>query len=154
MRTASGAGGAADVRGPDSGLGAGYRRQRWKSRHEVALIVGAGPGLGFALARRFARAEMNVALAARHSDKLQAMAAECCGIAHSARAYACDATLESDVDTLMRQVAAELGEPHLVVYNAGAFAPGSIVETSVEEFERCWRVAVSAAFSSGAPRRG
>ncbi len=120
-----------------------------EKRHEVALIVGAGPGLGFALARRFARAEMNVALAARHADKLQAMAAECCGIAHSARAYACDATLESDVDALMRQVAAELGEPHLVVYNAGAFAPGSIVETSVEEFERCWRVGCLGGFLVG-----
>jgi len=90
-----------------------------EQRHEVAMIVGAGPGLGFALARRFARAEMSVAMAARHGERLEAMAAECCGIAHGARAYTCDATVEGDVARLFEQVTADLGDPGVVVYNAG-----------------------------------
>jgi NAD(P)-dependent dehydrogenase (short-subunit alcohol dehydrogenase family) len=49
---------------------------------EVALIAGAGPGLGFSLARRFARAEMNVAIAARSAERLQTLAAGCSGITH------------------------------------------------------------------------
>jgi NAD(P)-dependent dehydrogenase (short-subunit alcohol dehydrogenase family) len=117
--------------------------------HEVAMIVGAGPGLGFALARRFGRGEMNVALAARDSEKLGAMAAECSGIAHSARAYRCDATVESDVEALFEQVASELGPPSLVVYNAGAFVPGSILDTTAQEFERCWRIGCLGGFLVG-----
>ena len=120
-----------------------------EKRHEVALIVGVGPGLGFALARRFARAEMNVAIAGRRAEKLETMAAECCGIAHGARAYTCDATVERDVESLFRQVSSDLGEPHLVVYNAGAFVPQGILDTSLEEFERCWRVGCLGGFLVG-----
>lgn len=107
--------------------------------HEVAVIVGAGPGLGCALSRRFAKAEMHVALAARDADRLETIALECSGISHCGRAFACDATDESQVEALFRQVAAELGEPDLVIYNAGAFVKRGILETTAEEFERCWR---------------
>ncbi len=118
-------------------------------RNEVAVIVGAGPGLGCALGRRFARAEMHVALAARDAEKLDTLAFECSGIGHRGRAYACDATQEAAVEELFGRVASELGEPDLVVYNAGAFVPRGIVETSAEEFERCWRVGCLGGFLVG-----
>src|SRR5258706_4377311 len=107
---------------------------------EVALIVGVGPGLGASLAARFAKAEMHVALAARNVDRIAGIAADCCGIVHGARAYRVDATDEQSVENLFEQVIADLGAPKVVVYNAGAFVRKGIVETSVEEFERCWRV--------------
>jgi NAD(P)-dependent dehydrogenase (short-subunit alcohol dehydrogenase family) len=116
---------------------------------EVALIVGAGPGLGFSLARRFARAEMNVAIAARSAERLQALAAGCSGITHQCRAYVCDAIDEGEVETLFRQVDAELGEPNLVVYNAGAFVRKSVLDTTAKEFEHCWRVGCLGGFLVG-----
>lgn len=116
---------------------------------EVAVVVGVGPGLGFSLARRFCRAEMHVAMVARNAGKLDTMALECSGIAHQGRAYACDASDEAQVDDLFRQVCADLGEPNLVVYNAGAFVPSSILDTSAEEFERCWRVGCYGGFLVG-----
>ncbi|HSD61478.1 MAG TPA: SDR family NAD(P)-dependent oxidoreductase [Burkholderiales bacterium] len=118
-------------------------------RNEVAVIVGAGPGLGCALGRRFSRAEMHVALAARDAAKLETLAFECSGIGHRGRAYACDATEEGAVEELFRRVASELGEPDLVVYNAGAFVPRSVLETSAAEFERCWRVGCLGGFLVG-----
>ncbi len=118
-------------------------------RNEVAVIVGAGPGLGCALARRFARAEMHVAMAARHGEKLDAFAAECSGIHHHARAFSCDATDDQSVDGLFRHVESEFGTPDLVVYNAGAFVQKGILETSREEFERCWRVGCLGGFLVG-----
>ena len=116
---------------------------------QVAVIVGVGPGLGCALAQRFGKARMDVALASRHPGRLDALAAECSGIVHGARAYPCDATREDSVANLFRQVRAELGEPDVVVYNAGAFVPRSILETSAEEFEACWKVGCLGGFLVG-----
>ena len=107
---------------------------------KLAMIVGAGPGLGWAIARRFCKAEMNVALAARDAARLEPLIMECSGIGHGARAYACDASDEAAVDRLFHDATADFGPPDVVVYNAGAFVRRSILETSVEEFERCWRI--------------
>ncbi len=115
-------------------------------RPEVAIVIGAGPGLGSALARRFARAGMQVAVARRNADKLATLTRELGGNAH---AYACDATDESAVRQLFASVAANLGVPTLAVFNAGAFVRKGVLDTSVEEFERCWRVACLGGFLVG-----
>lgn len=106
---------------------------------KVAVVVGVGPGLGCALAQRFAHAEMHVALVARDTKRIEGFAAGCTGVHHDGRAYACDATDEEAVEALFRSVRAELGEPDVVVYNASSFAWSSILETSREDFEQCWR---------------
>ena len=49
------------------------------SDRQVAVIVGVGPGLGFALVRRFARAGMAVALAARSRERLEQLLASGAG---------------------------------------------------------------------------
>lgn len=114
--------------------------------HETALIVGAGPGLGSALARRFAGAGMRVALARRRADALEPLVAE---LGSGARAYGCDATDEAAVRQLFSAVTRDLGAPRLVVHNAGAFARRGILETSAEEFERCWRTMCLGGFLVG-----
>lgn len=118
-------------------------------QHQVALIVGAGQGLGYALGRRFACAEMHVALAARNADRIDTLAIQCSGNLHHGRAYTCDASRDHDVDELFRAVARDLGEPDLVVYNAGAFVPHGLLETSTAEFEQCWRVGCLGGFLVG-----
>ena len=108
------------------------------SDREVAVIVGVGPGLGMALVRRFARAGMAVALAARSKERLeQLLAGE--PVEH-AKAYACDATDKAAVDRLFAEVEQDLGAPEVVVFNAGAFRPGGILEIEPGEFEQCWRI--------------
>jgi NAD(P)-dependent dehydrogenase (short-subunit alcohol dehydrogenase family) len=102
---------------------------------EVALVVGVGPGLGAALARRFAQGGLAVAMAARNPDKLDALAREVGG-----RAYACDAADAASVDRLFEQVERDRGAPTVAIYNAGAYAPGAVVDIQAAEFERCWRI--------------
>ena len=118
-------------------------------QRKLALIVGAGPGLGRALARRFGAAEMNVALAARNLERLENLSVECAGIGRGARAYRCDAAREEGVQALFRAVRSDYGCPDVVVYNAGAFVARGIVETSAEEFERCWRAGCLGGFLVG-----
>lgn len=113
---------------------------------ETAVVVGTGPGLGTALARRFVRHGMNVAMAARDPGKLQELVAE---LGSNARAYACDAADERAVKKLFVDVASDWSTPHLVVFNAGAFVRKGILDTTAEEFERCWRVACFGGFLVG-----
>lgn len=81
--------------------------------NEKALIIGTGPGLSASLARLFAKEGMQVAVAARNTDKLGGLVAEIGGTA-----YACDASDPASVDTLFADVTGAMGEPDIVVYNA------------------------------------
>jgi NAD(P)-dependent dehydrogenase (short-subunit alcohol dehydrogenase family) len=105
-----------------------------KSDKPVALVVGVGPGLGAALARRFAREGMAVAMAARKADKLASLVKETGG-----KAYGCDATVETAVDDLFAAVERDLGRPQLVVFNAGGYIRKPIAELTVADVEATWR---------------
>jgi NAD(P)-dependent dehydrogenase (short-subunit alcohol dehydrogenase family) len=111
---------------------------------KVAAVVGAGPGLGAALARRFADGGYRVAVARRQTDDITGLAEEIGG-----KAYACDAADHTSVTALFDGVAADLGTPTLVSYNAGAYSPGSVLEITAEEFERCWRIGCLGGFNVG-----
>ena len=52
--------------------------------YRTALIVGAGPGLGAALARRFAREGLQIGVCARDTARLSALATETRGVAFAA----------------------------------------------------------------------
>ncbi len=95
---------------------------------ETLLIVGVGEGLSASLARLAASHNMRVALAARRPDKLADIVASA-----RARAYRCDASVPPEVDRLFEQVAAELGEPDWVVYNASQRARGPLTDLDREE---------------------
>ncbi len=111
---------------------------------KVAVVVGAGPGLGAALARRFAAGGMKVAVARRLADAAAGLAEEIGG-----RAYACDGTDRAQVDALFAGVTRDLGTPSLVSYNAGAYSPGGILEIDPEDFEACWRTGCLGGFNVG-----
>ena len=95
---------------------------------ETALIVGAGNGLSAALARRFAKEGMQVALAARHPEKLAALVAET-----KARVFRCDASAPAEVAALFTAFAGEIGEPDIVVYNPSYRARGAIEDLDPDE---------------------
>ncbi|MFN0042801.1 MAG: SDR family NAD(P)-dependent oxidoreductase, partial [Alphaproteobacteria bacterium] len=71
------------------------------TKTETALIVGAGPGLGGAIARRCAKEGMTVAVSSRNKAKIE-------GVARTvgARAFACDATDPAAVAALFENVKA------------------------------------------------
>ena len=98
---------------------------------ELALIVGAGPGLSASLARLCARKGMRVALAARKIGKLSALAEEA-----GASVHACDASRREDVDALFDAVLDAEGVPDLVVYNPSARVRGAVADLDPEAVER------------------
>jgi NAD(P)-dependent dehydrogenase (short-subunit alcohol dehydrogenase family) len=109
---------------------------------EVAVVVGVGPGLGEALALRFAEAGMSVAAVSR---KGLAPAGE----QRRIHGYAADATDAGQVETTFARIVAELGPPDLVVFNVGTWDRVGILDISDELFERAWRTGCFAGFVVG-----
>ncbi len=112
----------------------------------VAAILGVGPGLGAAVARRFAREGFAVGLMARREENLSGVREEVEAAGGTAFAAEADATDASSVASAFDRVRNELGEPEVFVYNAGAFQMGGILELSPEQFDDCFRVNCSGAF--------
>jgi len=95
---------------------------------QIALIVGSGPGLSASLARLFRKEGMNVALAARNTEKLDGLVKEIGG-----RAYGCDASSPTDVKKLFQAMSQDIGDPNLVVYNASGRVRGPVTELDPED---------------------
>lgn len=119
------------------------------AEHGVALIVGAGPGLGSALAHRFAREGMDVAVVARDGRRLDELIAELQGYGVTTRAYACDVTEERAAAAMVRDVCSELGVPRLAVYCIEHYSPGHVVDIETQAFVECWQVNCLGAFLVG-----
>ena len=111
---------------------------------ELALIVGAGPGLSASLARLCAREGMRVALAARNVAKLSTLVEET-----GASVRACDASRREDVDALFDAVLDAEGVPDLVVYNPSARVRGAVADLDPEAVERAIAVTAYGGFLVG-----
>ena len=105
---------------------------------ETAIVFGVGPGLGWALARRFAAENIEVAAVARDEAKLNSLI-QSAG-RHDIRPYAADVSSGDDVLRVFDGVDRDLGEPDLVVFNAGAFQKANVLDIDPADFERCWRI--------------
>lgn len=102
----------------------------------VCAIVGAGPGNGAALARRFAEGGYRIALLARDADKLAALVGDIPG----ARWFACDATDPVALKVALAQVATEMGPIDVLIYNAGKGVWGDALSIDEAAFEGAWRL--------------
>ena len=113
-------------------------------RAETALIVGAGSGLSASLARLLAKEGFHVALAARSTGKLSALAAQT-----DALVLECDAAEGAQVEGAFAAVEGKWGVPELVVYNAGYRTRGPVAELDPKEVERTLAVCAFAGFLVG-----
>ncbi|WP_206171162.1 SDR family oxidoreductase [Trinickia terrae] len=102
----------------------------------VAVVAGAGPGNGQALAKRFAEAGYAVALLARDRTSVTALA----GAIPNARGYACDLGDAVQVAAVLASIRSELGEVDALLYNAGSGVFADVETITPEQFEASWRV--------------
>src|SRR5438552_19120465 len=101
----------------------------------VCVVVGVGPGNGAAFARRFAKAGYAVALLARQTKYSSKLATELPGAA----AFACDVTDAGSIKRAFDEVRTKLGEPDVLIYNAGSGLWGHVEDITAEDFELSWR---------------
>ena len=110
-------------------------------KYRSALIVGTGPGLSASLARLFAKNGLSVALAARQTDKLAALAKET-----GASVHACNAADQHDVATLFETLDASGRTPDVVVYNASNRVRGALVDLAPDDVKRAIDISAFGAF--------
>jgi len=111
----------------------------------VAVVTGAGRGIGAATARALAAAGWPVVLAARTRDQIERQAAELVTRGHRARAVVCDVTSEAGVEGLA-SAAAETGPVSVLVNNAGAAGSMPLKRTTLEDWNRLLAVNATGAF--------
>lgn len=87
--------------------------------NKVALITGAGSGIGAATARLMAKRGAAVALAGIPAAGVEAVAAEITAAGGRCLAVSTDVTQESELDNAVRRTVEAFGELNVVVANAG-----------------------------------
>jgi len=94
----------------------------------VAVVTGAGSGLGRSIATALLEAGWQVALAGRHEAPLRQTAEATSGTAGSALVVPADVTSASSVAALFDAVQRRWGRLDLLVNNAGRFGPAAAVD--------------------------
>ncbi len=112
----------------------------------VVIVVGVGPGLGSAIARRFSQAGFRVAVIARTPEFISELARELSSAGEAALAIPADVSQPKEVTAAIAKVRSELGPCSVLVYNASSSSGDGLLETSAAEFEETWRIAALGAF--------
>lgn len=98
------------------------------SDRNVAVVTGAGAGIGRATALAFARRKLDVALLGRTVAALEETRAEVAALGVAAEVLRCDVAVEDEVASAARVVNARWGGAAVVVNNAGIVRRGARVE--------------------------
>ena len=110
---------------------------------KIALITGAGSGIGAAIAETFARAGAEVIIADRDRTAGEAVAAKISSTGARATFRALDVANESDCDAIAR----ETPRLDILVNNAGIGHVGTILQTSAADLDRMYQVNVRGVFN-------
>jgi sorbose reductase len=101
----------------------------------TALVTGASSGIGKKVAEAYLQAGAQVAIAARHFEVLEKVAAELASTGGTVMPIGCDVTQPDQVSRMVDQVTAELGGIDIAVCNAGVINLKAMLEMSPEEFQ-------------------
>ena len=105
-------------------------------KDKVIVITGASSGMGEAAARHLAQKGARVVLAARRSDRIDAVANEINELGGSAIAMATDVTLEEDVKALVDAAVKQWGRIDVLINNAGVMPLSTLDQAKVSEWNQ------------------
>ncbi|MGQ9632401.1 MAG: SDR family NAD(P)-dependent oxidoreductase [bacterium] len=107
---------------------------------KVAIVTGAGRGIGRSIALTLARNGARVSLAARTESELRAVQSEIEALGGQGAAFPTDVSRESDAVSLVRNTVERFGRLDILVNNAGIGIFGPLAETTTEQWDRLMAV--------------
>lgn len=110
--------------------------------NRVAIVTGAGSGIGAAIARRFAEAGAQVIAADVRAEAVAALAAEL----ERVTARACDVTRSAEVNDLVDAAVERFGRLDVMVNNVGQSIAGWLKDASDEDYQRVLALTLSSTF--------
>jgi 7-alpha-hydroxysteroid dehydrogenase len=120
--------------------------ERFRMQDQVAIVTGAGRGIGAAIAEAYAEAGAHVVCAARSRDQIERTAAAARRHGGRALAQPCDVLERAQLEALVEATLREFGRIDVLVNNAGGWPPKPALRTSEKEFEAAFRFNVTTAF--------
>src|SRR5580704_10285623 len=106
---------------------------------KVAIVTGAGTGIGRACALAMAREGAHVALVGRRVERLQDVAKE---IGNSALAIAADVSRKADIENLIARTVAEFGRINILLNNAGVLHIGNVEQITEAQWDDTFNINV------------
>jgi 7-alpha-hydroxysteroid dehydrogenase len=119
---------------------------RFKLDGKVAVITGAGRGIGAGCALAFAEAGADVVCAARTREQVEATADEVRSRGRRGLPVVCDVMQRPQLEELVAAAMKEFGRIDILVNNAGGTPPMEALHTSEQMFEEAFRFNVTSAF--------
>jgi 7-alpha-hydroxysteroid dehydrogenase len=120
--------------------------ERFRVDGKVAVITGAGRGIGAATALALAEAGADVALTSRTESQLDAVADQVRALGRRALVFPADVTQNDQIDAFAAAAIAEFGGIDIVINNAGGTPPRPFAATSAGYMERAFHFNVTTAF--------
>ncbi len=111
----------------------------------VAIVTGAGRGIGRAIAQGFAEAGAHLVCAARTAGQIDAVAAEIRNLGRRALAIPCDVNVPTELENVVTQTMKEFGRIDVLINNAGGTPPTPALQLSDEAFEAAFHFNVTSA---------
>lgn len=112
----------------------------------IAVITGASKGLGKQIALALAGAGAAVALASRNRSLLEGVQSEITAGGGKARVFVADVARQAEVARLADEVRTQLGDPDILINNAGINIRKPLAEFTYEEWRRVMDINLDAAF--------
>lgn len=104
---------------------------------KIALVTAASRGLGLGCARQLAAEGCRVAICSRDAASAEKAAADIAGLTGAqVLGWGADVSLAGDIERLLQQVCAAMGDPQILVTNAGGPPPGKFLGTPLEAYEK------------------
>jgi 3-oxoacyl-[acyl-carrier protein] reductase len=115
--------------------------------NQVAVITGAGRGIGRAIALKFANAGADIACVSRTADNAEKAAGEVRALGRKAWAYAVDVADATAVTAASEKILTEAGRVDILVNNAGITRDGLLMRMSEEDWDAVLDTNLKGAFS-------
>ncbi len=102
------------------------------------LVIGAGDATGGAIARRFAREGYAACVTRRSADKLAPLVERIRAEGGEAHAFASDARVEAEMQTLVSGIERDIAPIDVAVFNIGANVRFNVTETTERVYRKVW----------------